>query len=65
MQHGLVVHINVRVSVQPFEKQVHVIVRKRRGIGLERGPVFPIGEANPLQTRVVILVKRIGNQAVA
>jgi hypothetical protein len=65
MKDGLVVHVNVCVGVQPFKNQVNVLVRNRCGVGLESGPVFPVGQSDPLESGVVILVERIGNQTIA
>jgi hypothetical protein len=61
---SLIVHIHVGERVEPLENQIDVFVRNHRRIGIKSGPIFPIREANPLQARVVILVKRIGDEIV-
>src|ERR1700747_2352973 len=41
-----------------------MVVRERCGICVESGPVFPVSQTDPLQPGIVILVERIGNQAI-
>ena len=64
VKHGLIVHIHVGECVEPFENQINVFVRNHRRISIKSRAVFPVREANPLQARVVILVKRIGDEIV-
>ncbi len=65
MKNLLLVQVDVRKRVQPLKDQVHVLVRRCCGVHVNRGSVLPIGEPDPLQSRVVVLVKRIRDEAIA
>src|SRR5246127_4906782 len=65
MKNSFVVQIDIRERVQSLKNQVDMFARGRRSIHIDRGSIFPVGEADPLQSRVVVLVKGIGDQAIA
>src|SRR5580704_14799580 len=64
MKNLFVIQIDIRERVQSQKNQVDVFARGRRSIHVTPGSILPIGKADPLQSRVVVLVKRIGYQTV-
>jgi hypothetical protein len=64
MKNLFVIQIDIRERVQSLKNQVDMFARGRRSIHINPGSVLPIGKADPLQSRVVVLVKRIGYQTV-
>ena len=65
MKNLFLIQVDIRERVQSLKDQVHMLVRRCCGVHVNRGSVLPIGKADPLKSRVVVLVKRIGDQAIA
>ena len=63
-QNGLVVKIDVCECIETFENQVYVGMRKRSCIGLKCSLILPVGQADPLEMELVILVEGIGDEVV-
>ena len=64
VQNGLVVKIDVCECIETFENQVYVGMRKGGCIGLKCSLILPVGQADPLEMELVILVEGIGDEVV-
>ena len=63
-EHLLVVEEDFGESVQPIKNEINMLVLECGRVNLEGGAVLPVGQPNPLQTRLVVAVKRIGDQVI-
>ncbi|KAG1386829.1 hypothetical protein G6F58_013130 [Rhizopus delemar] len=66
-QQRFAVEEDLRIGIEPIEAQLGIGLGKRRGIHVETGAVFPVGQADPLQlglgcTDVGIADQRMGQQ---
>ena len=59
----LLIKKDIRKCIQAIKNQVSMIVRERGCINLKRGLILPVGQADPLQTELVVAIERIGDEA--
>ena len=64
VQRHLVVYVNIRVGVQPFKNQIHMVVRQSCRVRLKSRSIFPVGQPDPLQPRIIVLIERIWYQPI-
>jgi hypothetical protein len=65
VQNALIVKIDVGKRIQSVENQVDVIVSQGGRVHWERSLIFPIGQADPLKTKFIIAIERVGNELAA
>ncbi len=60
-QHARAVDRHLGVGVEPLEHDLDVVAPQQRGVGVDRGPVLPVGVLDPLQLLLVRADERIGD----
>src|SRR5271165_3354132 len=61
-ENRLIIEIDIGKSIQPLENQIEVLMPERDGINLKSRLILPIGQANPLQMKLVVPIERIEDE---
>jgi hypothetical protein len=65
VQNRMFVQIDIRKGIQAIKNHINVVMRERSRVHLKCCSILPVGQADPLQMELIILIEGIGNQAAA
>src|SRR5580658_8886708 len=64
MENRLIVQVDISKRVQPIEHQINMVTSERSGVDLECSLIFPVGQADPLQTEFVVPIEWVGDETI-